>query len=134
MSIQHLRFKRLWIAVGILMVLLVAVASIISIPTPVKVLMLQDKVMHTLAYASLMGWFSQIYRHDLTRLIIVVGLVSMGIGIEFVQGMVPSRQFEILDMIANTSGVVLAWALAYTWVGNVLPWFESLLCRKVVRA
>jgi len=29
-------------------------------------------------------------------------------------------------MIANTSGVVLAWALAYTWVGTILWRIESL--------
>jgi glycopeptide antibiotics resistance protein len=129
LSIRHLRFKRLWIAFGALLIACVLLGSVVSVPnTGVKV---HDKVMHTLAYAALMGWFAQIYRHDLTRLLLVLGLISMGIGIEFVQGAVPSRQFEILDMLANTSGVVLAWALAYTWVGNILPWIESSFCRVI---
>jgi len=50
----------------------------------------------------------------------------MGIGIEFLQAATPTRNFEVLDMIANTSGVVLAWALAYTWVGTILWRIESL--------
>jgi len=33
-------------------------------------------------------------------------------------------------MVANTSGVVLAWALAYTWVGTILWRFESLFVAK----
>lgn len=119
MAVRHLRFRRLWISVGVLLLLAVAISSIITLPQPLKAIMLQDKVAHTLAYASLMGWFSQIYRHDLTRLILAIGLVAMGVGIEFIQGMTLTRQFDVLDMVANTSGVALAWALAYTWVGEI---------------
>ncbi len=133
MTIRHLRFRRLWISVGVLLLLAVAISSIITIPPPLKAIMLQDKVAHTLAYASLMGWFSQIYRHDLTRLILAVGLVAMGVGIEFIQGTTTTRQFDVLDMLANTSGVALAWALAYTWVGDILAWLEGLFCRTVLR-
>jgi VanZ family protein len=134
MSIRHLRFRRLWISVGLVLLVLVAVGSMITFPSSFSAYMLHDKVLHTLAYASLMGWFSQIYRHDLTRLVLVVGLVSMGICIEFLQALTPTRQFDVLDMVANTSGVVLAWALAYTWVGEILAWIEGQFCRKVLRA
>lgn len=134
MTIKHLRFRRLWVGVGVLLVTLVTVGSIVSVPQPVKGVMMHDKILHTVVYACLMGWFAQIYRHDLTRLILVVGLVALGVFMEFLQGMVPSRQFDVLDMVANTSGVVLAWALAYTWVGNVLPWVEEVFCRKVMGA
>ena len=48
--------------------------------------------------------------------------------------MVPSRQFEILDMIANSSGAMLAWALAYTRIGQVLPAVERVLLNAVPRA
>ena len=121
MATRHLRFRRLWISVGVLMLLFVAISSIITIPPSIKAIMLQDKLVHTLAYAGLMGWFSQIYRHDLTRLILALGLVAMGVGIEFVLG-----------MVANTSGVMLAWALAYTWVGRILARLEGLFCRTVL--
>ncbi|ASJ71181.1 VanZ family protein [Granulosicoccus antarcticus] len=133
MTIRHLRFRRLWISVGVLMLLVVAVSSIIALPAPVKAVMLHDKVVHTLAYAGLMGWFSQIYRHDLTRLVLALGLVCMGVAIEFIQGMTPTRQFDVLDMVANTSGVLLSWALAYTWVGGTLAWLETQFCRTVLR-
>lgn len=133
MAIRHLRFSRVWIAVGVLLLVAVTLASVVTLPTHNNFFMLQDKVLHMLVYAFLMGWFAQIFRHDLTRLALVAGFVLMGIGIEFLQGMVPARQFDVLDMIANTSGVVLAWALGYTWVGNILQWVEGLLCRRVLR-
>lgn len=133
MNVKHLRYKRLWIAIGCLMLLGVVVASLISVPPTLKAFMLQDKVLHTLVYASLMAWFTQIYRHDLTRLMLAIGLVLLGVCIEFAQSMVPARNFDVMDMIANTSGVILAWALAYTWVGNTLAWLEDLFCRTVLR-
>lgn len=133
LSVSHLRFKRLWIGLGMLLIAAVVLGSVMSIPPELKVFMLQDKVLHTLAYAALMGWFAQIYRHDLTRLLLVLGLISMGIAIEFIQGNVPYRQFDKLDILANTSGVVLAWALAYTWVGNILCWVESGFSRVLAR-
>ena len=132
--VRHLRFQRLWIGLGILMVLTVTVASVIALPPPINKVMVHDKLLHTLAYACMMGWFAQIFRHDLTRLVLVVGLVSLGIGIEFIQGTTAYRQFDLLDMIANTSGVVLAWALAYTWVGNILCWTEECFCKVLQRA
>lgn len=133
-AVRHLRFQRLWLAMGMLLVLGVVVGSVISLPAPVQGFMLGDKLLHTLVYACLMSWFAQIYRHDLTRLVLVIGLIIMGIVIEFVQGATTYRQFELLDMVANTSGVLLAWALAYTWVGNVLAWVEQYFCKIVQKA
>lgn len=132
-AIRHLRFRRLWISVGVVMVLIVFTASLISLPPPVHTVMLHDKLMHTLVYALLMAWFAQVYRHDLTRLVLAIGLIVMGIGIEFAQGTTTYRQFDVLDMVANTSGVVLAWALAYTKAGNFLLRVENMFCRFILR-
>jgi len=129
--VRHLHFKRLWLAVGLFLVSGVTLASVISIPKEVSSLVFNDKLTHVAVYACLMGWFAQIFRHDLTRLIFVVLLSALGVGIEFIQAATPTRQFEVLDMVANTSGVVLAWALAYTWVGTVLWRFESFFIQKL---
>ncbi len=126
LNMRHLRFKRLWLAIGLFLISGVTLASVVDVPGSVKQVMFHDKLIHAAVYACLMGWFSQIFRHDLTRLVIVLLLTAMGIGIEFLQGITPSRKFEFLDMVANTSGVLLAWALGYTWVGTLLSRFESL--------
>ena len=126
-STRHLLLPKLWLGLGVALVLGVIVLSVINIPPPVKEVMLHDMVAHLIAYAGLMGWFAQIFRHDLTRLVLVLGFIVLGVGIEFVQAAVPSRQFEVLDMIANSSGALLAWALAYTRIGQVLPAVERVL-------
>lgn len=130
LRIRHLRFKRLWLALGLLLISGVTLASVTSVPSQVTNVFYNDKITHVLVYAGLMGWFAQIFRHDLTRLLFVIALSAMGIGIEFIQGMTPTRNFEVLDMVANTCGVILAWALAYTWVGSILWRIESFLLRR----
>lgn len=120
----QLRFARLWFWIGVLLTASIILLSLINPPDQVKAVLLNDKLAHTLAYVVLMGWFAQIFHHRTARVVFVVIFVSMGIGIEFLQGMTPHRQFELLDMAANTTGVLLAWILTYTWMGSVLVWFE----------
>lgn len=125
-TIEHLRFKRLWLAIGFLLIAGVVVASVVNMPGILTPFSFSDKLLHCVVYAGLMGWFAQIYRHDLTRLMFVILLSGLGVAIEFLQAATPTRQFDVSDMVANTCGVILAWALAYTWVGTILPRFESL--------
>lgn len=106
------------------MVMFVVVMSVIDIPEQVGQAMLHDKFLHLIAYAGMMGWFTQLFRHDLTRCVLLLFFVALGIVMECAQALVPQRQFEYLDMVANTSGVLLAWAMAYTRFGEVLPGVE----------
>lgn len=129
LSMQHLIYKRVWIALGCLMLSTVVYASLNSVPHAFRTIMLQDKLAHSVAYASLMVWFAQIFRHDLTRLLLVIGLTGFGLVMEYLQGMVPSRQFDYMDMLANTAGVVLAWGLTYTWFGDLVVKAEQLYDR-----
>jgi len=122
---QKLRFAPLWFVIGIGLIAAICFMSVISVPAEVKQFMLNDKLLHVGVYGCLMGWFAQIFRHDVTRLLLAAAFVLMGVGMEYIQSMVPSRKFEVLDMIANTCGIVLAWALAYTWMGSILGWFEK---------
>ena len=129
----HLRYRYLWAYVGLSMVLAILTFSLIDIPASVAKFLWSDKLLHGVAYAGLMGWFAQIFRHDLTRLILVVGFIGLGVSIEFLQALTPKRSFDVLDMIANTSGIVLAWALSYTVLGTVLVRFEALMARNLVK-
>lgn len=125
--IDHLRYKRLWLGIGCALVAIIVIGSIARVPGPVASVMVHDKLLHLCAYAGLMGWFAQIFRHDLARVILALAFMVLGVGIEFLQGLTPNREFEVLDMVANSSGVLLAWASAYTGLGNFLPWLEQRL-------
>ena len=125
-SAPHLRFKWIWLSLGLALLCSIVVLSLVNL-APVNGLLLQDKVMHMLAYGLLMGWFAQIYRHPVARGVLVVALVIIGVGLEYLQGMVSHRQFDVMDMVANTSGVLLAWLLSYTWLGRVFASFERCI-------
>ena len=82
-------------------------------PSPPKVDFQQsDKVGHFLAYGSLMLWFCFLYAALSARIAYAAGFIAMGIGLEFIQGALGYRTFEVFDMVANTIGVLLGWAAA----------------------
>ncbi|MEY3051738.1 MAG: hypothetical protein RLY31_1523 [Bacteroidota bacterium] len=74
----------------------------------------KDKVNHMLAYAGL-AWLAfralsviqQTKRNHF--LITFVAVVAYGMLMEFLQGLLPYRRFEWLDMAANLAGVILAY-------------------------
>jgi len=124
-----LRFKRFWIFLGCLWVLILILMSLIDLK-PIGNVLLQDKLMHMLGYAFLMGWFVQIFQHPITRFLIAISLALVGGGVEYLQSMVPYRQFELADMLANSAGVLLAWLLSYTFLGQLFIRFEKLISSK----
>jgi glycopeptide antibiotics resistance protein len=79
-----------------------------------------DKVGHFLAYGTLMFWFSQLYVERNTRILYAAGFAAMGVALEFVQGELGYRTYEVFDMYANALGVLLGWAAAAI-LPQVLP-------------
>jgi len=78
-----------------------------------------DKVGHFLAYATLMGWWSQLdTRHCRLALLFVL----MGLSMEIAQSFTDARQGDVFDMAANTLGVGLGWLsarLAPNWLRGI---------------
>lgn len=71
-----------------------------------------DKVGHLLAYALLMFWFCRLYRSRKLRTSYGAAFLAMGIGLEFLQGLLGYRSAEALDMAANSIGVAAGWGAA----------------------
>jgi VanZ family protein len=74
-----------------------------------------DKLGHLAAYGLLMLWFSLLYAARPVRIACAAGFIAMGVGLEFVQGALGYRSFELYDMAANTLGVLLGWTAAALW-------------------
>jgi len=127
--VSHLRYGRLWFWMGIGLIVAIVMMSLIRIPPPVTEILLNDKLLHCAVYACLMGWFGQLFHDKFTLLVFAVLFIVMGATMEVLQSLTPHRKFELLDMIANASGVLLAWALSFTWVGSILEWFERTVLK-----
>ena len=68
---------------------------------------------HFIAYGALMLWFCFLYLSQRIRFRYAMAFIAMGVGLEFVQGMLGYRTYEVFDMYANTLGVFLGWAAAF---------------------
>ncbi len=102
--------RKAWLACG--WALVAAVVWLSLTPAPPQVDFEQsDKLGHLLGYGSIMFWFAQLYTGR-ARLFYGLGFVAMGTGLELAQGALGYRTYEVLDMAANSLGVLLGWAVA----------------------
>ncbi|RPA77969.1 hypothetical protein BJ508DRAFT_309698 [Ascobolus immersus RN42] len=75
---------------------------------------INDKFMHFLAFFLLtltFYWILEGPRKRVVNLTIIVCLLIMGVGSEFVQGLLPYRAFDAFDILANLIGGGLALLL-----------------------
>lgn len=83
-------------------------------PSPPKIDIEEgDKLGHFLAYGSLMLWFCLLYARRASRIAYALLWIGMGIGLEFAQGELGYRTYEVYDMYANTLGVLIGWAFSF---------------------
>ncbi len=127
---SNLRFHQVWVFIGWTMVCLIIYLSLTTTGSVVVGGFFNDKVSHTLGYFCLMLWFMQLYTGKGTRLLYALLFVAMGIGLEYLQGLGGVRVFELADMMANTSGIVLGWLAATLGMDRLLLWFESRVLKK----
>ncbi len=68
-----------------------------------------DKIEHSLAYFLVAFCFYQAYPSQ--RRTWAIALIAWGIGIEFIQGWSGYRYRDVWDMVANSTGVLLAGSI-----------------------
>jgi VanZ family protein len=122
---MRLRYHRAWLDLGGLWIALVIFFSLMPSPPDPLSFEQSDKLSHFLAYGWLMLWFCQLYSGTARRLGLVFVLVALGVGLEFLQSLTPDRAYEVLDMAANTGGVLLGWLLAATPLAQGLRLIET---------
>lgn len=104
-----------WLAVlGTLVVCLIP-------PPPIPLPENSDKVEHFLAYFLLASSAVQIYQRRAALILAAVGLIALGIGIEFAQGaLTVNRMADPMDALANTVGVLTGMAIVFTPLRDLL--------------
>lgn len=127
---RTLRWPRLWLGLWIMAIGVVIVLSLIAPPPmPFKPPRNFDKLEHLAAYASLAFGAVQLFAQRRTLVFAGLGLVFLGIALEFAQGfMVPDlRQMDMADALANSLGVALGMACAATPLARALQRLEAKL-------
>jgi len=124
----ELRYRKLWLIVGYLLIALVIFLSLTSSPVQFDTsLPYQDKLFHALAYFSITFWFMQIYhiKHHVFQWVIF--FLCLGLLLEYLQGFDSGRYSELADMVANAVGVIVAVGLARTPLRFSLMKLESYI-------
>ena len=121
-----LRFLNIWLGVGVALVALVAYLSLK--PDPLDAGHFHGvKVGHFIAYATLMLWFSQIFRSTPGRIAVSLSLALLGVVLEYLQGATGYRTFAYSDMRDNTLGVIAGLTLGYAGLGELLGRLDGWL-------
>ena len=93
-----------------LLVVLVVIGSLLPAASApmrtIAALHINDKVQHTLAYLSL-AFLPALHERRRRLAHITLGLVALGVLIEFLQLWSPGRSFEVGDMLADAAGVIV---------------------------
>jgi VanZ family protein len=111
-----LRYPMLWSALGWLLVAAVVVGSLMP-GEVVAAMHVSDKIMHAGAYGVLMVWFSGFYRHTVYPIIATV-LIALGLTLDLLQLLTPSRTFDLNDVLMNSAGVVVGFVLSTVLLGG----------------
>ena len=121
-SFKPFRRPLLWAELWMLAVAVVVVASLVPTTGLPDVPKNFDKVEHFIAYAALSAGAVQVFARRLSWGFVCVLLVLMGIGLEYLQAqMALGRMLDRYDALANTIGVLIGLATAFT------PWRDALL-------
>lgn len=88
-----------------------------------------DKLLHILCFAGLGTLGLWAYRSRRGRVLVILFLLALGIGIELIQGMVPGREASVEDVIADVTGLVLAFILLRQW-----PLARDMLFERIWKA
>jgi len=119
------RLRGAWLAIAWVLVALVIYLSVT--PRPVEIPVEQgDKLGHLLAYGTVMLWFAQVYERR-ARWRVMLGLVLLGVALEFVQRWTGYRTFDVWDMAADAAGVLIGIAAAPPRLPNMMYITERVL-------
>jgi VanZ family protein len=131
-NLPQVRFRTAWLCLGWVFVALALLACLapVSAPGLSGLFVINDKVAHAAGYAALSLWFAGLYPRS-RYVWIALALFAMGVIVELLQGwMSAGRNRDALDVIANTTGIVVGLSLSLTALGAWAQRAESLLTRR----
>lgn len=124
-----LRYGRAWFALGLFIVAAIVAGSLLP-SSDLPDLRLWDKFEHAFSYALLAFWYGSIVgRRALPATFIA--LIAFGGAMELLQGgMAFGRTADLMDMAANTTGILVGLALSRTPLGSWAQRLESLFIAR----
>ncbi len=118
--VKPLRHRNAWLALWLLGVTALIVVCLLPSPD-LPNLHVSDKLEHATAFALLAGSAVQLFERGRALLLVGLGLLALGIGIEFAQALfTTTRAMEAADVVADTVGIVVGLSVALTPLRDLL--------------
>ena len=130
-----LRFSRIWKTVNLFIFLLITIISLVPlswlgfadiIPHHSQSSLLNDKLLHMCVFFIITIWLSGQYTFDSFKKIGFL-LFLFGVFIEIIQFVLPYRDAELLDLLANLLGIFIAIVVANLGYFGWLLKLETLI-------
>ena len=119
-----LRFPWLWMGFGWLLVAVVCFGSLL--PARDVELLFNDKLVHFATYFVLTVWFSGLYARLGYYILITAIVIAFGAVLDVMQTATATRDFDLLDILANAAGALVGFAMSIVilggWCGKVERW------------
>jgi len=123
-------YPRLWLLGWCMGLALLLWFSLTSLPMMLPVAQ-GDKLEHVFSYALLAWYAGALFATRGTRIAATLGLIVLGIVLEWLQGQTSYRLTDPYDALANAIGVVFGMALAFTALGDGLQRLDAWLSRRL---
>lgn len=120
---DSLKLGKVWYAIGLAMLVAVAIVSLVPAPATG----VSDKLAHLLTYFLLAGWFAVIARNRVVLAWSIAGLIGYGMVIELLQAQTGYRYAEWGDVLANAIGCVGGSVLYLTPLRRLLRFIDGRL-------
>jgi VanZ family protein len=104
-----LRFPWFWATIGWLLVAGVVFGSLLPGPA-MRGVAVGDKLLHAASYCLLMLWFGGLYARR-RHVVIALALFAFGFALDALQATTATRSFDLRDIAANGSGILIGLAL-----------------------
>ena len=127
-NFQYLEYRKVWLLIGLILIYMVIFLTLTPNPPGLGLMgeiRYGDKIGHFLAYALLIFWFCQLYFSHRHRLFLAGTFILMGITLEYLQGLGGIRMYEVTDMIANSTGVLIGALMIYFGSDRFLYFLEQ---------
>ena len=118
-----LRYPRIWVVVGWLLVAGVIVGSLVP-GQALRAVSWNDKVTHAGSYFLLMVWFAGLYSRQ-RHIWIALGLLALGVALDSLQLTTKTRHFDLRDVAANGFGILVGLTLSV--------WLLEGWCQRIER-
>ncbi|CAM5403582.1 VanZ family protein [Rhodanobacter lindaniclasticus] len=127
---RRLHWHRLWVGLGGAIMAWVLWMALTPEPDLTLAFPYGDKLLHATTFCCLMGWWGNVYPDRRARGRAALACLAFGVLIECAQWFDPPRDADVLDVLADGIGVLLALLLLRTPLARVLCSLERVLLHR----